>query len=146
MNEAKEIIAGIRTVRLQKNIPNRNALELQALGKFCNANGPLIAKLANLDAITEVAEKDATAAAFIVGTSEYAVPLGNSINVEEELEKLNAELKYLEGFLESVNKKLGNERFVSKAPEAVVAAERKKQADAESKIATIKESIAALTK
>mgnify|MGYP004442656757 FL=1 len=146
MNEAKEIIAGIRAVRLQKNIPNKNPLALQVIGKFANANGPIIAKLANLSAISEVSEKDATAASFIVGTCEYAVPLGNNINVEEELAKLRAELEYQEGFLAIVLKKLSNERFVGKAPEAVVAAERKKQADAESKIATIKESIAALTK
>ena len=93
-----------------------------------------------------MSEKDATAASFLVGTTEYAVPLGNNINVEEELAKLRADLKYYEGFLVSVEKKLGNERFVNNAPEAVVNAERKKKADAESKIATLKESIAALEK
>ena len=146
MNEAKEIIAGVRSVRLQKNIPNKNALALQVAGKFTNSNAAVIKKLANLEAIEEVAEKDATAASFLVGTTEYAVPLGNNIDVEEELKKLEADLKYMEGFLASIEKKLSNERFVSKAPEAVVAGERKKQADAESKIKTLKESIAALKK
>ena len=146
MAEAKEIISGIRTVRLQKNIPNRNALSLQVVGSFANACRAIIVKLANIDAINEVSEKDATAASFLVGTTEYAVPLGSNINVEEELAKLNADLKYYQGFLASVEKKLGNERFVNNAPEAVVNAERKKKADAESKIATLKESIAALSK
>ena len=146
MNVAKEIIAGVRSVRLQKNIPNKNALTLQIVGKFANENAAVIKKLANLEAIDEVAEKDATAASFLVGTIEFAVPLGNNIDVEEELKKLEADLKYMEGFLASIEKKLSNERFVSNAPEAVVAGERKKQADAESKIKTLKESIAALKK
>ena len=146
MNEAKEIVAGVRTVRLQKNIANKNALTLQVIGKFENPFGAVVAKLANLESIDEVAAKDATAAAFLVGTTEYAVPLGNNINVEEELKKLEADLKYYEGFKVSIEKKLSNERFVSKAPEAVVAGERKKLADAESKIATLRDSIAALSK
>lgn len=146
MNEAKDIIAGVRSVRLQKNIPNKNALSLQTVGKFSNNNISVIKKLANLDVVEEVNEKDATAASFLVGTAEFAVPLGNNIDVEEELKKLEADLKYMEGFLASIVKKLSNERFVSKAPEAVVAGERKKQADAESKIKTLKESIAALKK
>ncbi len=146
MNAAKEIISGIRTIRLQKNIPNKNALALQVVGKFNDACKSIIMKLANIETIDEVNEKDATAASFLVGTTEYAVPLGNNINVEEELAKLNTDLKYYEGFLMSVEKKLSNERFVNNAPEAVVNAERKKKADAESKIATLKESIAALQK
>ena len=146
MNETKEIIAGVRSVRLQKNIPNKNALSLQVAGQFSNDNAAVIKKLANLEAIDQVSEKDATAASFLVGTTEYAVPLGNNIDVEEEIKKLEAELKYMEGFLASIMKKLSNERFVSNAPEAVVAGERKKQADAESKIKTLQESIAALKK
>ena len=146
MNEAKEIIAGVRSVRLQKNIPNKNDLSLQVAGQFSNDNAAVIKKLANLEAIDQVSEKDATAASFLVGTTEYAVPLGNNIDVEEEIKKLEAELKYMEGFLASIMKKLSNERFVSNAPEAVVAGERKKQADAESKIKTLQESIAALKK
>ncbi len=144
MDTAKGIIAGIRTVRLQKNIPNKEALELQVMG---NAQVPfesIVKKLANLSAVSNVSEKDATAVAFMVGTTEYAVPLGNNINVEEEIKKLEADLKYQEGFLQSVLKKLGNEKFVNNAPAKVIEMERKKQADAEAKIATLKESISAL--
>ena len=134
----------MRTIRLQKNIANKEQLELQAIGE---ANVPALAvveKLANLSAVSRVTEKDATSASFLVGTDEFAVPLGNSINIEEELKKLEADLKYNEGFLQSVLKKLGNEKFVNNAPAKVIEMERKKQADAEAKIATLKENIAAL--
>ena len=102
--------------------------------------------MANLTSIEEVSEKDATAASFRVGATEFSVPLQNSINVEEELKKLNADLEYYEGFLNTVMKKLSNEKFVANAPEKVVAIERKKQSDAQEKIDAIKASIAALTK
>ena len=144
MNAAKDIIAGVRTIRLQKNIPNREQLALHVLGSFSNANAEVIRKMANLSDIAEVAEKDPTASSFLIGTTEYTVPLGNNINVEEELKKQEADLKYLQGFLKSVNAKLGNERFVNNAPAQVVEAERKKKADAESKIKTLEESIARL--
>ena len=144
MDVAKDIIAGIRTVRLQKNIPNKEELELQVMGEGNVPVESIIKKLANLSAVANVSEKDATAAVFMVGTTEYAVPLGNNINVEEELKKLEADLKYQEGFLQSVLKKLSNEKFVNNAPAKVIEMERKKQADAEAKIATLKESIAAL--
>ena len=144
VNTAKEIIAGVRTVRLQKNIPNKEALELQQVATVEVPVLPIVMKLANLSAVNNVTEKDATAASFLVGTTEYAVPLGNNINVEEELKKLEADLKYNEGFLQSVLKKLSNEKFVNNAPAKVIEMERKKQADAEAKIATLKESIAAL--
>ena len=144
MNAAMDIIAGVRTIRLQKNIPNREQLALHVLGSFSNANAEVIRKMANLSDIAEVAEKDPTASSFLIGTTEYAVPLGNNINVEEELKKQEADLKYLQGFLKSVNAKLGNERFVNNAPAQVVEAERKKKADAESKIKTLEESIARL--
>ena len=144
MNAAKDIIAGVRTIRLQKNIPNREQLALHVLGSFSNVNAEVIRKMANLSDIAEVAEKDPTASSFLIGTTEYAVPLGNNINVEEELKKQEADLKYLQGFLKSVNAKLGNERFVNNAPAQVVEAERKKKADAESKIKTLEESIARL--
>lgn len=144
MDVAKDIIAGIRTVRLQKTIPNKEELELQVMGEDNVPVESIIKKLANLSAVANVSEKDATAAAFMVGTTEYAVPLGNNINVEEELKKLEADLKYQEGFLQSVLKKLSNEKFVNNAPAKVIEMERKKQADAEAKIATLKESIAAL--
>lgn len=141
---AKEIIAGVRTVRMQKNIPNKEQLELQVVGNAELNVKAIIAKLANLSSIVSVEEKDATAASFLVGTVEYAVPLGNNIDIEEELKKLEADLKYNEGFLASVMKKLSNEKFVNNAPAKVIEMERKKQADAEAKIATLKESIAAL--
>ena len=142
----KEIVGGVRTIRLQKNIPNKDALDLQVLGAHNEAFNAVIVKMCNLSAIQSVAEKTAGAVSFLVGTTEYAVPLGNRINVEEELAKLRDELTYQQGFLASVMKKLGNENFVSKAPAKVIEMERKKQADAESKIKSIEESIAALTK
>ncbi|MBR2359063.1 MAG: valine--tRNA ligase, partial [Bacteroidaceae bacterium] len=143
----KEVIGGIRTVRLQKNIAQKETLELQVVGENpVAAFNSVIAKLCNLTAVSAVENKADGSASFMVGTTEYAVPLGSLINVEEELKKLEADLKYNEGFLQSVLKKLSNEKFVSKAPAAVIEMERKKQADAESKIAALKESIAALKK
>ena len=143
----KEVIGGIRTIRLQKNIAQKEALSLEVIGENpVEAFNAVIAKLCNLSAIQTVTTKADGAAAFMVGTTEYAVPLGNLINVEEELKKLEADLKYQEGFLQSVLKKLSNEKFVSKAPANVIEMERKKQADAETKIAALKESIAALKK
>jgi valyl-tRNA synthetase len=100
--------------------------------------------MGNLDSIEEVKEKDATADAFIVKTTQYFVPMGENIDVEAEMKKLTDELTYLEGFLASVMKKLSNERFVSSAPEKVVANEKAKKADAEAKIAAIKERMEAL--
>ena len=143
----KEVIGGIRTIRLQRNIPQKEQLALEIVGKNLVAElNAVIAKLCNLSAISEVSAKSEGAAAFLVGTTEYAVPLGSLINVEEELKKLENDLKYQEGFLQSVLKKLGNEKFVSKAPASVIEMERKKQADAETKIAALRESIAALKK
>ena len=143
---AKEIIAGVRTVRLHKNIPNKEQLALNVVGNGEVPAMAVVVKLANLSEVVNVPEKDPMAASFLVGTTEYAVPLGNNINVEEELKKLEADLKYNEGFLQSVLKKLGNEKFVNNAPAKVIEMERKKQADAEAKIAALKESIAALKK
>ena len=142
----KEIVSGVRTIRLQKNIPNKDTLALQVLGDHNDAFNPVIAKMCNLSEITKTDDKAAGAVSFLVRTTEYAVPLGNMINVEEELAKLAEELKYQQGFLASVQKKLSNESFVSKAPAKVIEMERKKQADAESKIKSIEESIAALKK
>lgn len=143
----KEVIGGIRTIRFQRNIPQKEQLALEIVGKNPVAElNAVIAKLCNLSAISEVSAKSEGAAAFLVGTTEYAVPLGSLINVEEELKKLENDLKYQEGFLQSVLKKLGNEKFVSKAPASVIEMERKKQADAETKIAALRESIAALKK
>ena len=141
----KEVISGIRTIRLQKNIAQKEALALEVTGENPVAGfDSVIAKLCNLSEIKQVETKSEGAAASMVGTTEYAIPLGNLINVEEELKKLEADLKYQEGFLQSVMKKLSNEKFVSKAPANVIEMERKKQADAETKIAALKESIAAL--
>ena len=144
---AKEVISGIRTIRLQKNIAQKEALTLEVVGTNpLAAFDSVITKLCNLSAISTVETKADGAASFMVGTTEYAVPLGSLINVEEELKKLEADLKYQEGFLQSVLKKLSNEKFVSKAPANVIEMERKKQSDAETKIAALKESIAALQK
>ena len=145
IESVKQIVGGVRTVRNQKNIPNKDALVLQVVGQNnFEAYSSVITKMANLSAIDVVAEKDATASAFMVGTDEFAVPLGNLIDVAAEIEKQEAQLKHLEGFLAGVKKKLANEKFVAHAPEAVVAMERKKQSDSEEKIAALKESIAAL--
>ena len=138
---AKEVISAVRNVRKQKNLPNKDALTLKVI---VDENYPaeyeaVIKKMANLTSVERVEEKDATAAAFIVKTTQYFVPLGGLIDVEAERQKMSEELTYLEGFLASVMKKLSNERFVSSAPEKVVANERAKKADAEAKIAAIKE-------
>ncbi|MDY6260244.1 MAG: valine--tRNA ligase [Bacteroidales bacterium] len=146
MNEAKEIISGVRSVRLSKNVPNKSTLKLLVVGKWTNPFKTVVEKLANLESIGETATKDATAATFMVGTTEYEVPLEGNIDVAQELKKLEAELEYQQGFLKSVEKKLSNEKFVAHAPEAVVNNERKKQADALSKIKTLQESIDALKK
>ena len=145
MENVKLVVSGIRTVRNQKNIAQRDALTLQAIGtnRYCGFNC-IISKMTNLKAIDVVAEKDSTAASFMVGTDEFAVPLGSMIDVEAEIAKQEAQLKHLEGFLAGINKKLSNEKFVANAPETVVAMERKKQKDSEEKIAALKESLAAL--
>lgn len=146
IESVKLIVSGIRTVRNQKNIPTKDELNLQAVGsnKYAAYNC-IIAKMANVGAIDVVNEKDATAATFMVGTDEFAVPLGNMIDVEAEIAKQEAQLKHLEGFLAGIKKKLSNEKFVANAPEAVVAMERKKQKDSEEKIAALKDSLAALS-
>ena len=145
IEQVKQIVSGVRMVRNQKNIAPKEALELQAVGanNYADYNA-VITKMANLIAINVVTEKDATASAFMVNTDEFAVPLGNMIDIDAEIEKQEAQLKHLEGFLAGVIKKLSNERFVANAPEAVVALERKKQSDSEEKIAALKESIATL--
>ena len=147
IENVKQIVSGVRTVRNQKNIANKDALVLQVVGKNAfEAYTAVIMKMANLSAIDVVNEKDATASAFMVGTDEFAVPLGDRIDVAAEIEKQEAQLKHLEGFLAGVKKKLANEKFVAHAPEPVVAMERKKQSDSEEKIAALKESLAALKK
>ena len=142
----KQVVSGVRTVRNQKNISPREALVLQVVGTdTLSAYDSVIRKMANLSEISVVTEKDSTSAAFMVGTAEYAVPLGDKIDVAAEIEKAEAQLKHLEGFLAGVRKKLSNEKFVAHAPEAVVALERKKESDSLEKIAALKETIAALS-
>ena len=141
----KQVVSGVRMVRSQKNIAPKEKLELQVVSaNSLEEYNAVIVKMANLIAVTVVAEKDAMASAFMIGTDEYAVPLGSLIDISAEIEKLEAQLQHLEGFLSGVTKKLQNERFVQNAPEQVVAMERKKQSDAEEKIATLRESIASL--
>lgn len=145
METAKEIITAVRGVRASKNLPLKDALTLCVIGETAPMSDGLIMKLANLDAINYNAAKDASAVSFMVGTIEFNIPLSGKIDTAAELERLRKEETYLEGFLASVMKKLSNERFVNNAPAAVVDGERKKQADAESKLANIRASIAALS-
>ncbi|MCI5718492.1 MAG: valine--tRNA ligase [Alistipes sp.] len=142
----KEAITGIRNVRKQKNIAQKQPLTLKVIAdeNYPAAYAPVIVKMGNIENIDTVSEKDPAAAAFIVKTTQYFVPLGDSIDREAETKRLTADLEYLEGFLASVMKKLSNERFVNSAPEKVVANERAKKADAEAKIAAIREQLAAL--
>ena len=143
----KNVVAGVRAIRNSKNISPREALDLQVIGADpIAAYDCLITKMANVNGVAVVEAKGEGVSSFMVGTTEYAVPLGGLIDVEAELAKAEAELKHLEGFLNGVMKKLSNERFVNDAPAQVVELERKKQADAESKIATLKETIASLKK
>ncbi len=142
----REVVSGIRNIRAQKNIPNKEKVSLEVIAdeNYYPAYNSLVVKMAGLESITEVKEKNPTAAAFIVKTTQYFVPMSANINVEEELEKMAKELAYFEGFLRTVMGKLSNERFVANAPAAVVENEKNKQRDAEAKIAALKERIAAL--
>ena len=142
--KTKEIIAGIRTIRLQKNIPNKESLQLQIIGGHNADFDAVISKLCNLESLGNVTEKSPNAVSFLSGTTEYAVPMGSLINAEEEIRKMEDEIVYLEGFIQSVMKKLSNERFVQNAKPEIVEIERKKLSDAESKIASLKESIAGM--
>jgi valyl-tRNA synthetase len=143
----KQIIAGVRTVRNQKNIAQKEQLSLQVVGKNdFEAYNDVTLKMANLDKIEVIAEKSADASSFMVGTDEFAVPLGDLIDVAAEIEKAEAQLKHLEGFLVGVRKKLSNENFVAHAPEKVVALERKKESDSVEKIAALKATIEELKK
>lgn len=145
--DLKEAVAGIRTIRKEKNIANKESLELSVFAGdkgYHTSLNPVLVKIANLSSLEEVKEEVSGALTFLVKSSQFFLPLGDLVNVEEELEKLEAELKYTKGFLNTVMKKLGNEKFVSGAPEKVVELERKKQADAEEKIRVINERIASL--
>ncbi len=147
IENVKQIIAGVRTVRNQKNIAQKEKLTLQVVGKNdFDAYDDVTLKMANLDKIEVITEKSADASGFMVGTDEFAVPLGDLIDVEAEIEKAKAQLQHLEGFLAGIRKKLGNENFVAHAPEKVVAMERKKESDSMEKIAALKATIEELSK
>ena len=136
----------MRNIRKQKNLPQKEQIELKVVTdeNYPSEFESVLCKMGNLSAVTPVTEKCATDAGFIVKTTQYFVPMGDNVNVEEEVAKLEKDLAYYEGFLASVMKKLSNERFVSSAPAQVVANERAKQSDAEAKIAAIREQLAAL--
>jgi len=142
----KEIVAGIRSVRLQKNIPNKEVLKLLVNGKDNTNFYSVVKKLGNIESIEKTAEKSPSSVSYMVGTTEYIIPTGNKVDIASEIKKLEEELAYLEGFLASVLKKLNNEKFVANAQPQVVENERNKKADAESKIASLRESIDALRK
>ena len=141
----KQIISNVRMVRNQKNISPKEKLKLQAINinNYAQYNDILV-KMANLEGVENVAEKSPDTVQFMVGTDEYAIPIGSLIDINAEIEKQEAQLKHLEGFLAGVMKKLSNERFVANAPEAVVALERKKQSDSEEKIKALRTSLAEL--
>ena len=145
---AREVVTGVRNIRAQKNVPNKEQMALEVIvdENYHPEFNSVVAKMANLSAISEVSEKNPTASAFIVKTTQYFVPMSENINVEEEIAKLEKDLAYYEGFLRTVMGKLSNERFVANAPAAVVENERNKQRDAEAKLAAIRERINALKK
>jgi valyl-tRNA synthetase len=141
-----EVISGIRTIRKDKQIPFKDAIDLKIVNndKVSNQFDSVVSKLGNISNLAYVAEKLNGALTFRVNGNEYFIPISGSINVAEEIEKLSEELKYLQGFLKSVENKLNNEKFVAGAPEKVLEMERKKQADAISKITTIEQSLSSL--
>ena len=142
------MISGVRAVRNSKNIAQKEPLVLEAVRPDSNSSlftlNSSLKKMANLSEIRCVEKKGEGSQSFLVGTEEYAVPLGNLIDAEAEIKKAEAEIKRLEGFMMGIQKKLSNERFVQNAPEQVVALERKKLSDAESKIAALQETLKAL--
>ena len=144
VDQAKEIVNGIRAVRARKNISPREELALKVLGSIDAAIEPIICKLGGIGSIEQNAAKDPAAQSFMVGTLEFNIPQSQDIDIEAERARIMKEIEYLTGFRASVEKKLSNERFVSKAPEAVVAAERKKLDDANSKLAALNASLQAL--
>jgi valyl-tRNA synthetase len=145
-NTVKEIVSGVRTVRLQKNIPNRESIVLEVNGQHDNRFDSIICKMGNISEIRSVSEKSVASVSFLAGTVEYSIPVEGNIDVEAELARLTGELGYLEGFLMSINKKLSNEKFVANAKPEIVENERKKLSDTESKIKTLKEQMAQLNK
>lgn len=146
MESAKTLIAGVRTIRMQKNIANKDSVELQVKGARYDGLDAVVFKMANVSKLSNVEAFDATVVTFLVGTTEYGVPMGDRINVEEERKKIEADIKYYEGFLVSVQKKLSNEKFVNNAKPEVVENERNKQRDIESKLEALRLSLAQLSK
>ena len=145
VERAQEIIAGVRGVRAAKNIAPKEQLVLNTVGEGVDAlTVEMVRKLANLSEYNANAVKDAAAASFMVGTTEFNVPLANNIDVEAERTRINKEIDYLVGFRQSVEKKLSNERFVNNAPAAIVETERRKLADAEQKLAALRATLEAL--
>jgi valyl-tRNA synthetase len=141
-----EVISGIRTIRKEKNLPFKDAIELKVINHdaFTTYFDAVVTKLGHISELEYVTEKVNGALSFRVKSNEYFIPITGSINIEEEVAKLQEELTYTQGFLNSVQKKLANERFVAGAPEAVLAIERKKEADALAKIAAIEERLSSL--
>ncbi|NVJ73114.1 MAG: class I tRNA ligase family protein, partial [Flavobacteriaceae bacterium] len=138
---ATEIISGIRTIRKEKNIPNKDTLELFVMEADAGYDArwdSVLEKMGNLSSLQKTVAPIDAALSFRVKSTEFFIPIGDAIDVEAELEKIEKELSYTEGFLNSVRKKLSNERFVSNAPEQVIAIERQKEADALAKIETLK--------
>lgn len=136
---AESVVIGIRNIRKEKNIPFKDSIELLIKGENpASQFDEVVAKLGNASAITYVTEKPATAAGFLVKATEYYIPLGEGVDLEAERERLEKELVYMQGFLDSVMKKLGNERFVNNAKPEIVENERRKLADAEAKIELLK--------
>lgn len=146
MPHAQEVVNGLRNIRAEKNIPNREQISVNVIGNWDNRENAIIIKLANVSDIRQNTEKDPASASFIAGSVEINVPLDGNIDTEAELERLNKDLEYSRGFLASVQKKLSNERFVANAPAQVVESERKKLADAQAKIESLTKAIEALTK
>jgi valyl-tRNA synthetase len=141
-----EVISGIRTIRKDKNIPFKDSIELKIVNndKSSTYFDAVVSKLGNISALDYVSDKVEGALSFRVKSNEYFIPITGNINVEEEIAKLTEELNYTKGFLKSVQGKLSNEKFVAGAPEKVIEMERKKEADALAKIATIEQSLAGL--
>ncbi len=143
--EAKQVVTSIRSIRKEKNLPNKEALRLLVKGDFSDKASSIVSRLANISEVVHVESNNEVAcSSFLVKTTEFYVPLGNLIDVEEERKKIEKDLDYFKKFLDSVMKKLSNEKFVGSAPEAVVALERKKQSDAEAKIASLEEQLSKL--
>ncbi|MDE6459488.1 MAG: valine--tRNA ligase [Paramuribaculum sp.] len=146
MTHAQEVVNGLRNIRAEKNIPNREQIKVNIIGTLDSRENTIITKLANVSDILQNQEKDAASASFIAGSVEINVPLSGNIDTAAELERLNKDLEYTQGFMASVEKKLSNERFVANAPAQVVDAERKKLSDAQAKIESLTKAIEALTK